>query len=169
MENERIRLQIMALSKKIDAEPERNLISNIIKDARGSNLMLRILEIEISNPVPMNDGLGSSDQIGQSDVSSFQSLMYTIQGFSKENLSEDSPLPLIREEDESEDVNKIPQLGPKLILNKEQYYSSQESHIIGSYRNNHLFDHTTNKDRSSHGPFPKPGRKPVFRVNKFND
>ena len=37
----------MNLRKKIDKEPERNLISNIKKDARGTSLTLRILEIEI--------------------------------------------------------------------------------------------------------------------------
>lgn len=39
----------MDLSKKIDSEPEKNLFSNVQRDARGTRLTLRILEIEIAN------------------------------------------------------------------------------------------------------------------------
>lgn len=122
-----MRLQIMKLSKKIDAEPEKNLFQNILKDASGSNLMLRILEIEIQNS-PNSDKISGDQNEEHDDITAYKSLMYTIQGYSKENLIKDdvnSPLELIQEEDENEDANQIPSSArPKLHLNKDQYFSS---------------------------------------------
>ena len=48
-EIERLNLQINELSRKIDSEPHKNLIENVVKDPKGSNLSLRILEVEVKN------------------------------------------------------------------------------------------------------------------------
>jgi len=49
-EIERLNLQINELSRKIDSEPHKNLIENVVKDPKGSLLSLRILEIQVKNP-----------------------------------------------------------------------------------------------------------------------
>ena len=63
-EIERLNLQINELSRKIDSEPHKNLIENVVKDPKGSLLSLRILEIQVKNPETQQAG--------------FESLMYTI-------------------------------------------------------------------------------------------
>ena len=109
--------------------------------------MLRILEIEIKNPINATAGIGCSDASNSTDYTSYQSLMYTIQGYSQEKIDSDSPLPKIQEEEENEDSHQIPSsVRPKLQLNKDQYFSSQESQTIGSFKHNHLFDHGSDKD-----------------------
>ena len=65
----------MQLSKKIDAEPEKNLFQNILKDASGSAFMLRILEIEIQTNQPTSRQPSPADD---DDIKTYQSLMYTI-------------------------------------------------------------------------------------------
>ena len=63
-EIERLNLQINELSRKIDSEPHKNLIENVVKDPKGSLLSLRVLEIQVKNPETQQAG--------------FESLMYTI-------------------------------------------------------------------------------------------
>lgn len=82
--------------------------------------MLRILEIEIlkyqtTSQIAM-DNISESQN---TDFDHFKSLMYTIQGFSKESPNDDSPLHQIQEEDENEEVNQIPQVKSKMNMNKD--------------------------------------------------
>ena len=51
---ERLRLQISELSWKIDNEPEKNVLSNVIKNPEGSSLLMMIKDIEVK---PENEDL----------------------------------------------------------------------------------------------------------------
>ena len=47
VENQKYYSKIVELSKKIEAEPERNILSKVKENAKGSQLSLRILAITI--------------------------------------------------------------------------------------------------------------------------
>ena len=69
----------MELSKKIEMEPERNSISNIQKNAKGTSLTLRILEIEIMKYQKTSRfGIDNISDNKNTDFDRFKSLMYTI-------------------------------------------------------------------------------------------
>ena len=57
-----------------------------------------------------------------------------------------------------------------MYLNKDQYFSSLESYTMESFKNTHLFDYPSEKDKKkTHSGLHKQNKKHVFAINKFND
>ena len=47
LENQKFQSKIFELSKKIEAEPDRNILSKVKENAKGTTLSLRILAITV--------------------------------------------------------------------------------------------------------------------------
>lgn len=78
----------------------------------------------------------------------FRNLIYSIQGYSYQSPRNDSPLAQIQEEDENdEDGGSAQALKPRLKINREQYFTSEESHKMNSFKNTYMFDYSSEKDQ----------------------
>mmetsp|Transcript_35940 Transcript_35940/g.55218 ORF Transcript_35940/g.55218 Transcript_35940/m.55218 type:complete len:103 (+) Transcript_35940:179-487(+) len=78
---ERLRLQINELTRKIEMDAKKNVLSNVIKNPEGSTLLICIRDIEV---LPRKDNI----ELREVAAPLFESLMYTITSHSEDAYDE---------------------------------------------------------------------------------